>query len=73
MYMSALPVFISVYHVHGWCQIPWEELKTAVNQPPCEYWGLNPGPLQEQQVILNTEPAVQPPLHFLHAIHHSIF
>ena len=27
---------------------------------PCGCWELNPGPLQEQQVFLTTEPSLQP-------------
>jgi hypothetical protein len=27
---------------------------------PCGYWELNPGPLQEQQMLLNAEPFLQP-------------
>lgn len=29
--------------------------------PPCGRWILNPGPLQDQQVSLTTEPPLQPP------------
>ena len=29
-------------------------------EPPCGYWELNPGPLQEQ-VLFITEPSFQPP------------
>ena len=30
-------------------------------QLPCGCWELNPGPLQEQPVLLTTEPSLQPP------------
>jgi hypothetical protein len=29
-------------------------------EPPCECRELNPGPLKEQPVLLNTEPSLQP-------------
>lgn len=28
------------------------------HEPPCGCWKLSPGPLQEQQVILSTEPSI---------------
>ena len=30
---------------------------------PCGCWELNPGPLVEQPVLLNTEPSLQPHAH----------
>jgi hypothetical protein len=32
-------------------------------EPPCGCWELNPGPLEEQSVLLTTEPSRQPPIH----------
>jgi hypothetical protein len=29
-------------------------------ESPCGYWELNPGPLQEQPVLLTSEPPLQP-------------
>ena len=29
-------------------------------EPPCGCWELNSGPLQEQSVLLTTEPSLQP-------------
>jgi hypothetical protein len=34
------------------------------NEPPCDCWELNSGPLEEQSVLLITEPSLQP-------VHHS--
>jgi len=35
-------------------------------EPPCGCWELNSGPLEEQSVLLATEPSLQPhPLAFL--------
>ena len=31
-------------------------------EPPCCCWELNTGPLDEQSVLLTTEPSLQPPL-----------
>jgi hypothetical protein len=28
-------------------------------EPPCVYWELNSGPLEEQSVLLTTEPSLQ--------------
>jgi hypothetical protein len=33
-------------------------------EPPCGCWDLNSGPLEEQSVLLTTEPSLQP-LYFL--------
>jgi hypothetical protein len=29
-------------------------------EPPCDCWDLNSGPLEEQSVLLTTEPSLQP-------------
>jgi hypothetical protein len=34
-------------------------------EPPCGCWKLNSGPLEEQSVLLTTEPSLQPLLLFL--------
>ena len=31
-------------------------------EPPCGCWELNSGPLEEQSVLLTSEPSLQPPL-----------
>ena len=33
---------------------------TDGGEPPCGCWEPNPGPLRGQQVLLNTEPSLQP-------------
>jgi hypothetical protein len=33
------------------------ELVTDACEPPCECWELNPGPLEDQLVLLTTEPS----------------
>jgi hypothetical protein len=30
-------------------------------EPPCGFWELNSGPLEEQSVLLTVEPSLQPP------------
>ena len=30
-------------------------------EPPCDCWELNSGPLEEQSVLLTSEPSLQPP------------
>lgn len=54
-------------HVCFWCpQRPEEEgirspgLGVSDNLWPCGAWELNPSPLEEQTVPLNTEPSLQP-------------
>jgi hypothetical protein len=37
------------------------DLITNGCEPPCDYWDLNSGPLEEQLVLLTTEPSLQPP------------
>jgi hypothetical protein len=34
-------------------------------EPPCGCWDLNSGPLEEQSVLLTTEPSLQPDFDFL--------
>ena len=56
---------MSVYHMHAWClRRPAEdigslglELQMLVSAIRC--WELNPGPLEEQQVLLTNEPSLQ--------------
>jgi hypothetical protein len=41
------------------------DLITDGCEPPCGCWDLNSGPLEEQSVLLTTEPSLQPNLsHF---------
>jgi hypothetical protein len=35
-------------------------LITVGYEPPCGCWNLNSGPLEEQSVLLTTEPSLQP-------------
>ena len=38
------------------------DLITDGCEPPCGCWELNSGPLEEQAILLTTEPSLQPPL-----------
>lgn len=69
MCMNILPECISMYHVRAWC--PWKaeegkgirspEIRVMDgHEPPCRYQNLNLDPLQEQQMLLNTESSLQP-------------
>jgi hypothetical protein len=59
-------VCIYVGHAHAWCLRRPEE---GVDPPELELWMFvsrhvsagNSGPLEEQLVLLNTEPSLQPP------------
>ena len=46
----------------------WKRVLDATaddSEPPCGCWELNPGPLEEQPVLLTAEPSLQPlPLYF---------
>lgn len=51
--------------MHGWCHrseesVEYLELKLRIDgcDVPCGYWTPNPGPPQEQQVLLTGEPAL---------------
>jgi hypothetical protein len=35
-------------------------------EPPCGFWDLNSGPLEEQSVLLTAEPSLQSPVAFLY-------
>jgi hypothetical protein len=37
------------------------DLITDGCEPPCGCWELNSGPLEEQSVLLTSEPSLQPP------------
>jgi hypothetical protein len=65
MWMSVLPVWIYVHHVHA---VPEEAKEGAGSpgtgvtdgcKPSCGCWELNLGPLQKQDVLLASEPSVQ--------------
>ena len=61
MCMSLLPEWMSVHHV---CAMPMRPEegdrfpRTGVTDsvsPPCRCWGLDPGPLEEQPVLLTAD------------------
>ena len=37
---------------------------TDGHEPPCGSWELNSGPLEEQSVLLTTEPSLQPNIYY---------
>ena len=57
---------MSVHHTNAWClwrsedgiRSPGSGVADSC-EPPCGGWDLNPGPLEEQPVILTTEPPPQ--------------
>jgi hypothetical protein len=55
MYMTTLSACIPV------CQKRATELIIDDYKSPCGGWELNSGPLEEQPVLLTTEPSVRPP------------
>lgn len=69
MGISVLLVFVCIYHMYGSCR-PKEGVVSPVTgvmnncEPPCRCWQSNLGPLEEQPVVLITEPFLQPPLHW---------
>ena len=66
--MGVLFACLSMYHVCAWC-LWWPE--EGIGSPgtgvtdscelPCGCWELNPGPLEEQSVLLTTGPSLQLP------------
>ena len=64
--MGILPNSISAQHICGVHtevsrehQIPWTWITDGC-ESPCGCWDLNPGPLEEQPVLLTAEPSLQP-------------
>jgi hypothetical protein len=69
MCVNALAEYMPVPHMLAWClqrlQADTELPRTAVMdgcESPCGCWELTAGPLQEQQVLLISEPSLQPHL-----------
>jgi hypothetical protein len=65
----SLELFILCIWVHFHClqihQKKVTEFITDICEPPCGCWELNSGPLEEQSVLLTSEPSLQPPTSFL--------
>jgi hypothetical protein len=38
-------------------------------EPPCDHWELKSGPLEEQSVLLTTEPSLQPKIKLFYFMH----
>ena len=55
MYVSALTACTPT------CQKRASDPITDGGEPPCGYWELNSGPLEEHSMLLAAEPALQPP------------
>jgi hypothetical protein len=55
MYISALAQFVCILV----CQKRASDLVIDGCEPPCSYWGLNAGPLEEQTILLTAEPSLQ--------------
>jgi hypothetical protein len=55
-------------HMHSWYSQDQKRMLDSCYKSwksPCEYRALNPGPLEEQQVLFTTEPLLQSPLNNL--------
>lgn len=48
-----------VHHMHAWGVGSRGTGVTDTSEPSCGCWILNPGPLEEQPVLLSTEPSLQ--------------
>lgn len=59
--MGILPISVSVHHV--FMESPRSGV-VASYELPCGCWGLNPGPLEEETVLLTTGPSLQSLLYF---------
>lgn len=68
--MSILPAYVYVHQVCGWYS---QNLDEGVRSPGtriadcCVCWEPNPGPQQEQQVLLTTEPSFHSLFYFLNS------
>ena len=62
MYVSVWPARMSAHHMHVVAaKARRGSPRTRVvdgYEPPCGWWELNSGPLQEQQVLLMCEPSL---------------
>jgi hypothetical protein len=58
-FFKDLFIIIFKYKMH---QKRTSDLITYGCEPPCGCWDLNSGPLEEQSVLLTTEPSLQPSL-----------
>lgn len=61
-------VCIFMYHMHIWCSLRKGKCIRSSGtgivegyEPPCGCWEPNPIPLQKHQVLMTTEPYLQPP------------
>ena len=41
-------------------------------EPPCSFWELNSGPLEEQPTVLTTEPSLQPMILYFKIIYYLV-
>jgi hypothetical protein len=64
MCMSVLPACIFVYYESSWClRQPERGCGTGLPdgcEPQCGFWELSLDLLEEQQVLLTSEPSLQP-------------
>ena len=62
--LNFLKIFIYyVYNILSAC-MPGGQKRASLQmvvKPPCDCWELNSGPLEEQAMLLTTEPSLQPP------------
>lgn len=69
MCLIVLPECVYLYYVYAWC--PQKKSKESIRatgtgimdgfEALCVCWETNPGPWQEHQVLLMSEPSLQPP------------
>jgi len=52
-------LFVCLFVFEG-VRFPRNEIADSF-EPTCGFWELNSGPLEEQPVLLTTEPSLQPP------------
>ena len=62
IFFNIFIVYLTLFYVH-WCEgvrSPGTGFSDSC-ELPCGCWELNPGPLEEQSVLLTAEPSLQPP------------
>ena len=73
-------IYLFIYYVYNILSVCMSagqkrapDLITDGCEPPCRCWELNSGPLEEQAMLLTTEPSLQPiSLKFYSQLHYTI-
>ena len=56
----SLSVFKDLFYLYEYTVAIFRHTRTDRGEPPCGCWELNSRPLEEQTVLLTSEPSLQP-------------